>query len=453
LAKKATGHRKSAPPDSNAETMTKLPRKTLQDKHLIEGLIRSQGPISRVEIFKQTKMRRSTISLLTRQLISEGKLVEVGFSNNPLGRKQILLKHNPKFGFVVGIEFDDKSLTAGVMDLETAILHSFTESTNLAHGQEGLLKQLQQAAHRVVKESGFPWAKVLGVGIADPGLVDTRVGVTASCSTIDFWNQVPVRKYLEEALQVPTLVESKTRTKTIAERMLGGGAKQPNMIYLDYGTGIGAGVIVDGKLLYGQNCGAGEVGHTHIQRSGPTCKCGSTGCLEVLAGADAIEHRVRQAIEDGVTSPALANEEPESITVWKVFESAATGDKLCWNTMAEVAEDLGIAMANLVNLFNPSLIVLDQRLSIAGDEFLGMVTHVIKRQALTSSAHSVSVRYAQLGSDAGIRGVGLRVLDHYFEQRPMQHTEEPAEKEKTRQQGQSYHAGDWQHKGTGHLAR
>lgn len=432
MAKKATGHRQSAPPVSDAETMTKLPRKTLQDKHLIEVLVRNQGPISRVEIFQQTKMRRSTISLLTRQLLSEGKLVEVGLSNNPLGRKQILLKHNPKFGFVVGVEFDNKCLTAGLMDLETEILHSFTEPTNVAQGQEGLLKQLQHAVHRVVKESGLPSAKVFGVGIADPGLVDTRVGITSSCSTIDFWNHVPVQKYLEETLQVPTLVESKTRTKTIAERMLGRGGKQPNMIYLDYGTGIGAGVIVDGKLLYGQNCGVGEVGHTHIQKSGPTCKCGSTGCLEALAGADAVEHRVRQAIEDGVASPALANEKPSSITVWKVFESAASGDKLCWNTMAEVAEDLGIAAANLVNLFNPSLIVLDQRLSIAGDEFLNMLTHVIKRQALANSANSVSVRYAQLGSDAGIRGVGLRVLDQYFEQRPILHLPEPVREETTR---------------------
>lgn len=399
--------------------MATLPRKTLQDKHLIEVLVRGQGPISRVEIFHQTKMRRSTISILTRQLLSEGKLVEVGLSNNPLGRKQILLKHNPKFGFVVGIEFDDESLTAGVMDLETAILHSFTEPTNLADGREGLLEQLEQAARRVIRESELPWARLLGVGIADPGLVDTRAGVTASCSTIDFWNQVPVREYLENALQVPTLVESKTRTKTIAERMLGGGEKQPNMIYLDYGTGIGAGVIVDGHLLYGKNCGVGEVGHTHIQKSGPTCKCGSSGCLEALAGADAVEHRVRQALADGVVSAALSGDGPAGITVWKVFEAAAAGDKLCWNIMAEVAEDLGIATANLVNLFNPSLIVLDQRLSIAGDEFLGMITHVIKRQALAGSANTVSVRYAQLGREAGLRGVGLRVIDEYFGQRPI----------------------------------
>ena len=396
----------------------------MQDKRLIEVLIRNQGPISRVEIFKQTKMRRSTISMLTRQLIAEGKVVEVGLSNNPLGRKQILLKQNSKFGFVVGVEFDDESLTAGVMDLETEILHSFTEPTNLAHGQKGLLKQLQQAVRRVIKESKLPSDKLLGVGIADPGLVDTRAGVTATCSTIDFWSQVPVRKYLEDALETPTLVESKTRTKTLAERMLGGGEKQPNMIYLDYGTGIGAGVIVDGQLLYGQNCGVGEVGHTHIQKSGPTCKCGSTGCLEALAGADAVESRVRQALEDGVVSDVLAGKDLESITVWKVFETAAAGDKLCWNVMSEVAEDLGIAAANLVNLFNPSLIVLDQRLSIAGDEFLSMITHVIKRQALAGSANAVSVRYAQLGSESGLRGVGLRVVDDYFGARPRNHLAE-----------------------------
>jgi N-acetylglucosamine repressor len=405
----------------------------LQDKHLIEVLVRNQGPISRVEIFNQTKIRRSTISLLTRHLLSEGKLIEVGFSNNPLGRKQILLKHNPKFGFVVGIEFDDESLTAGAMDLDTTMIHSFTEPTNLAGGRDGLLKQLQQAVYRVTEESKLPWAKLLGIGIADPGLVDTRAGVTASCSTIDFWSQVPVRKYLEDAFQVLTLVESKTRTKTIAERMLGGGEKQSNMIYLDYGTGIGAGVIVDGQLLYGQNCGVGEVGHTHIQESGPTCKCGSTGCLEALAGADAVEDRVRQALEDGVASHVLTGEGSAGITVWEIFKAAAAGDKLCWNIMSEVAEDLGIAAANLVNLFNPSLIVLDQRLSVAGDEFLSMISHVIKRQALAGSANAVSVRYAQLGGEAGLRGVALRVVDEYFVARPTQPNPEARRQQAVRQ--------------------
>jgi predicted NBD/HSP70 family sugar kinase len=398
--------------------MATIPRKSLQDKHRIEALIRNHGPISRVGIHQLTQLRRSTISLLTRQLLSEGKLVEVGPSDNPLGRKQILLQLNPKFRFIVCIEFDDEQVTAGILDLEPSLIHAISEPTVLNRGEEGLLRQLQQMVRRVADRAQLQWSQIMGIGIADPGLVDTRQGVTTTCSTIDFWNDVPLRRYFEDEFKIPTLIESKTRTKTIAERMLGSGQKQPNMIYLDYGTGIGAGVIVDGRLLYGQNCGVGEVGHTNIMKSGPTCKCGSNGCLEALAGANAVENRVRKALADGVSSQALNGHDPSRITVWQVFEAAAAGDKLCWNIVAEVAEDIGIAVANLVNLFNPSVIVLDHRLRSAGDDFLGLISRIVKSKALASSTSTLSLRFATLDREAGLLGMGLQVLENHFSQSP-----------------------------------
>jgi predicted NBD/HSP70 family sugar kinase len=391
-------------------------KKSQRDKHLIEALVYQQGPISRVGIHALTNLRRSTISLLTRQLLTEGKLIEAGPSDNPLGRKQILLQLNRKFGFLVGVEFDDEQVTAGVMDLQPSVTRVISEPTDLSHGKEGLLRQLQSAVRRVVAASRLPWSKLLGIGIADPGLVDTRRGVTASSSTIDFWNDVPLTATLEKEFKVPVLVESKTRAKAIAEQMLGVGQREPNMIYLDYGTGIGAGVIVDGKLLYGHNCGVGEVGHTNMVRSGPTCKCGSNGCLEAVAGAGAVENRTRKALSEGVSSRllAMAQEDPSRITVWLVLEAARAGDKMCWNIVAEIAEEIGVAMANLVNLFNPAMIVFDQRLSGTGDEFLNLISRVVKSNALAGSASGLSLRFATLGREAGLLGVGLQILERQF---------------------------------------
>jgi predicted NBD/HSP70 family sugar kinase len=387
------------------------------DKQWIEGLIRTHGPISRVGIYQLTQLRRSTISQLTRQLLAEGKLIEVGRSDNPLGRKQILLKLNPKFGFIGAVQFDDQQVAAAVLDLEPSVVCAVAEPTDLAHGQEGLLRQLKSLLRRAVKKSGCAWSNCIGIGIADPGLVDTRNGVIASSSTIEFWNNVPVReRFRADFVDLPVLVESKTRTTAVAERMLGAGEKQPNMIYFDYGTGIGAGVIVDGHLLYGQNCGAGEVGHMNVLKDGPRCKCGSTGCLEALAGASAVENRVRKAIEEGVTSHALAGIDPLTITAWQVFTAAAENDKLCWNIVAEVADDIGMAVANLVNLFNPSVVVMDHRLRVAGEEFLSLVARTIKSYALASSTESLQLRFAYLGSEAGLLGLGLRMLDHHFAQ-------------------------------------
>lgn len=396
--------------------MTILKKKSQRDKHLIEALVYQQGPVSRVSIHALTNLRRSTISLLTRQLLTEGKLIEAGPSDNPLGRKQILLDLNRKFGFLVGVEFDDERVTAGVMDLQPSVTRVITESTDLSHGKEGLLRQLQSAVRRVVAASRLPWTKLLGIGIADPGLVDTRRGVTTSSSTIDFWNDVPLTATFEKEFKVPVLVESKTRAKAVAEQRLGVGQREPNMIYLDYGTGIGAGVIVDGKLLYGHNCGVGEVGHTNMVRSGPTCKCGSNGCLEAVAGASAVENRTRKALSEGVSSRllAMAQEDPSRITVWLVLEAARAGDKMCWNIVAEIAEEIGVAMANLVNLFNPSMIVFDQRLSVTGEEFLNLISRVVKSNALAGSASGLSLRFATLGREAGLLGVGLQILERQF---------------------------------------
>lgn len=407
---------------SHLAIMKNAPRKSIQDKHDIEVLVRERGPISRVGIYEQTKLRRSTISQLTRELLTEGHLIEVGRSDNPIGRKQVLLQINPNHGFLVGIEFDDKQMTAGLMDLQPTVVSSFTQATDLDHGQQGLINQILAAIRRTIQSSGRPMAELIGIGIADPGLVNTRAGITASCSTIDFWNDVPLQAVIEREFKVPTLVESKTRAKTIAERMLGGGEKQPNMIYVEYGTGIGSGVVVDGHLLYGQDCGAGEIGHTNIVRGGPTCKCGSNGCLEAVAGAKAIEERARKALSEGVSSQVLAmvQGDPARITSWLVFEAAAAGDKLCSNILSEISEDLAIALGNLVNLFNPSVIVLDRRLQLMGDEFLTLLARNIRSHALSASAHSLLVRFAHLDRDTSLLGVGLEVLEKHFAHAPAQ---------------------------------
>ncbi len=393
-----------------------IQKKSLRDKRRIEALVYQQGAISRVGIHSITGLRRSTISLLTRQLLTEGKLVEAGPSDNPLGRKQVLLKLNRKFGFLVAVEFDDEQVTAGVLDLEPSVIRVLSEPADLSHGKEGLLRQLESAARRVVAASRLPWSKLLGIGIADPGLVDTRRGITTSCSTIDFWNDVPLTATFEKEFKVPVLVESKTRARAVAEQRLGVGEREPNMIYLDYGAGIGAGVIVDGKLLYGHNCGVGEVGHTNMVRSGPTCKCGSNGCLEAIAGAGAVENRTRKALSEGVASQllAMAQQDPSRITVWQVFEAARAGDKMCWNIVAEIAEEIGVAMANLVNLFNPAMIVVDQRVGSTGDEFLNLIARVIKSNALAASATGLTLRFAKLGRDAGLLGMGLQILEKTF---------------------------------------
>ena len=396
--------------------MKHVAKKSEHDKHVVEAVVRQFGPVSRVGIYTLTNFRRNTISSIVRELLLEGRLVEDGRSNNPLGRKQILLRSNEEYGFIVGVEFDDEAVVAGVMDLRPQVKHTVKEPTDL-EGREELIKQLKSCVRRAISQANLVGQSAVGIGIADPGLVDSRNGVTITSSTIEFWNQVPLQRIFEEEFHVPVVVESKTRARTIAERMLGAGQKQDNLIYLDYGTGIGAGIVVDGRVLYGKDCGVGEVGHTHIVEGGPACKCGSIGCLEAVAGAAAIEGRIRKALSEGAGSKAieLADGDPGKITVWNVLAAANAGDKMCGNLVLDIGRLLGTGIANLVNLFNPAVIVLDKRLELAGDSLLDQITRTVKGQALTSSSHRLAIRIGQLGAEAGLLGIGLAVLERHFE--------------------------------------
>jgi predicted NBD/HSP70 family sugar kinase len=397
--------------------MKHVGKKKEHDKLTIEAVIRRFGPVSRVQIHELTEFRKTTISDLVRELLEEGRVIEAGLSNNPMGRKQVLLTLNSEYGSAVALEFDENTVVAGVLDIQLRIREIIKEPTNLAGGVEGLLKQLQTCVRRLIRGTNIRKESVLGIGIADPGLVDSRRGVTATSSTIEFWREVPLKETFEREFKSPTVVESKTRAKTVAERMLGAGDKCENMIYVDYGVGIGAGIIIDGRLLYGQDCAVGEFGHTHAVEGGPACKCGSIGCLEAVVAANALVARIRKALREGANSQvlSLAGLDEKNLTAWMVLQAASAGDKICGNIVAELGNYLGRGLANLVNLFNPAIVVLDKRLETAGDGLLDQITQVIKRQALSNSVERLSIRFAKVASEPGLLGMGLLVFDKHFE--------------------------------------
>jgi predicted NBD/HSP70 family sugar kinase len=181
--------------------------------------------------------------------------------------------------------------------------------------------------------------------------------------------------------------------------------------------GIGAGIIVDGRLLYGQDCAAGEFGHIRALENGPACKCGSIGCLEAVVGTAAIVARLRKALEEGAYSQvlALAGFEARNVTAWMVLEAAKAGDKICRNLVSELAGHLGLGISNLINLFNPGTVVLDKRLECGGGELLDQIMEVIKRQALSNSVEKLSLRFGRLGGEPGLLGIGLLLLERHFE--------------------------------------
>jgi predicted NBD/HSP70 family sugar kinase len=391
------------------------------DKHVVEAVVRRFGPISRAKIHELTQLRASATSQIVRQLLREGRLVEDGVEEGRLGRKGVLLRLHEQFRHVVGVEFDDEFVAAGVTDLHPQIKHLVTEPTHLSDGADGLVRQLVEITRRALGEAGLGAESLVGIGIADPGLVDRKRGMTMTSSTIGFWREMPLKAIFEREFGVPALIETRARAKTVAEQENGAADRGDSMIYIEYGAGIGAGFCVDGRLLYGRDSGAGEFGHTLILENGPACNCGSFGCLEAIAGLRAVEARVRRAIEEGGQTEVMemAGGDPAKLTGWMVFEAASRGDKISSHVVAEVARYLALGIANLVNLLNPSVIVLDAKLRLGGQELLDQITTIVKRQALRQSTERVTVRYARLGDEAAVLGVAQMVLEGHYEISPL----------------------------------
>jgi len=398
--------------------MKHVTTKNERDRLMIEALIFRYGQLSRAEIHELTHVQRSEISRMVRELLSEGSLLPAGRADNPMGRKQVLLRLNEEFRFVLAVGFDDENALAAILDLHLLMRSNVREPALLDQGQEGLTRQLLALAHQAIVKAGVDPKSLVGIGVAGSGLVNSRDGVMVMSSTMEFCRDFRLREIFEKEFGIPTAVENITRAKTVAERGLGTGDLAQDMIYVEYGrTGIGAGIVINGKLFYGAGHAAGEFGHTHIIEDGPACKCGSFGCLEAIAGAAALQSRVRKAVAEGGTSSALALAEgdPNKMTGRIVLQAAGQGDKICAAIVEQAGNYLGVALANLVNLFNPAVVVIDQRLSLAGPGLLDQLKRIIKRKALHHSDSGLTVRFGTLGSEASLLGAGRVAMENHFE--------------------------------------
>lgn len=388
------------------------------DKVLITSLIRSHKELSRIEIHRMTKLRPASISKLTKELLEEGRIVEAGRSDNPVGRKQVLLRANPDFGSIVSVDFDAEHVRAAVLDLTPRVRGPvIRETTTTRGGAQGLVLQLLNCAQEAIRASGVPKSRVLGVSVGDPGLVNSAEGVSIFASTIDSWSNIHLRHEFEVRFGKRTLIANNTRSKTVAERVLGAGEGAADMIFVEYGRGIGAGIITGGRILEGARFAAGEFGHTHVMAGGPPCRCGSFGCLEAIASVGALEASARQALVQGGFSQALslAGNDLGSLTGWHVLKAAHDGDKMAVALVEEIGSSLGLGLANLVNLFNPALVVLDRRLALAGDQLLEQIQRVVQRQALRHVTENLEFRFARLGDEAALLGPALMLLEEIFD--------------------------------------
>ena len=391
--------------------------KTAQYEARLLATVRRQGAVSRKQLGQMTRIRMPVITARVRDLVKRGILVESGSRPTGRGRRQILLSLNGRHGFVVGIEFDPERILAVVVDVCGRLVARSGAAMPAAKTPETILRALKGAVAAAIRKSGYPPGALQGIGVADPGVVDCRSGVTVFCSMMPEWQGVPVRDQLGARFGVPVWLDASTRAKTLCETLHGAGQGAQDLLYIDIGCGIGCGVLVDGRLYRGHMGLAGELGHTRVMEHGPVCNCGSTGCLETVSSYPAILRQVRKALCDGAQSiiPQLAGQADAALDMLHVLEAARQGDKLAMGILERAWHYLGTAIANAANLFNPEAIVLGLNRAAAGDVLVAPIQRIVDRHAVRLSGKALAIRAAGIGEEAGAWGAALLMLNTLYD--------------------------------------
>jgi glucokinase-like ROK family protein len=363
--------------------------------------LRDVGVASRADIARATGLSRTTVSSLVADLKDEGLIVEraggrtAGAAAGQSGRPPVLIGLSRAAGVVVGIDFGKRHLAVAVSDLSHEVLAEYRREMPEDYAAEDGMDTASELVEAALDDAGAPRDGVLGVGLGLPGPIHRLTGTIGSPAILPGWVGIRVADEMTARLDLPVHVDNDANLGALSEFLWGAGRTATSLAYLKVATGIGAGLIVDGRLFHGAGGTAGEIGHTTIDENGPICRCGRRGCLETFAAGPALIELLR---------PSLGAD----LTVEAVLERAYEGDPGCQRAIADAGRHIGQALGNLCNLFNPERIVVGGSLGAAGDLLLDPVREAVERAAIPSAADDVEIVLGVLGQRAELLGaVGL----------------------------------------------
>lgn len=310
----------------------------------------------------------------------------------------------------VGVDLGGTKVLAGVFDQRLKLLGSAKLSTRAERGVEIVLERIGRCVGEALEAAGKKRSDVAGVGVGAPGAVDVARGVVLFAPNLPGWRNIPLGRRLSKALGLPVVVGNDANVCTLGVHEVELGGRPRQLVGVFVGTGIGGGLILEGRLYEGACHTAGEVGHMIIEVNGPKCGCGNRGCWEALASRTAIFRRIREAVQSGektVLTQWLGSElqDLRSNDLRKALER---GDKLVHRILMQSADYLGIGLANLINLLNPEVIVLGGGLMQAvGDQLLPRIQRTARQLAMPGTARRLRITASKLGDEAGITGAAV----------------------------------------------
>ncbi|MEU9759791.1 ROK family transcriptional regulator [Streptomyces sp. NPDC047985] len=357
--------------------------------------VRMAGSLTQAEIARTTGLSAATVSNIVREL-KEGGTVEVT-PTSAGGRRARSVALSGDAGVVVGVDFGHTHLRVAVGSLAHQVIAEEAEPLDVDASSEEGFGRAQRLVERLIGATGVSPDKVIGVGLGVPGPIDIESGALGSTSILPGWKGINPREELAGRLGVPVHVDNDANLGALGELVWGSGRGVKDLAYIKVADGVGAGLVIDGRIYRGPGGTAGEIGHITLDESGPVCRCGNRGCLETFTAARYV-------------LPLLRPGHGPDLTMEGMVGLAREGDPGCRRVVADVGRHIGSGVANLCNLLNPSRVVLGGPLAEAGELVLAPIRDSVSRYAIPSAARQLSVLPGALGARAGVLGALALVL-------------------------------------------
>ncbi len=393
-----------------------VPAEVLDSLVIVLDEIRLGRARSRADLVETTGLSRAVVAQRVGELIDRGLVVEGDRGPSTGGRPPRQLSFRSDAGHVLVADLGATSIDVAATTLDGHILGHTGEPADIAAGPEVALARVAELFDGLRASRRALPGRLWGIGVGVPGPVEFRTGRPIAPSIMPGWDHYPIRERLGSRYGVPVWVDNDVNVIALGEWRSGVAAGHDNVVVVKIGTGIGAGIISDGRLHRGAQGSAGDVGHIHVSDDRDiVCRCGNTGCLEAHAGGEAIARDAERAAREGRSDRLAAVLDARGVVTAEDVSRAATfGDPVAMDLLQAAGRRVGLMLASVVNFFNPSLVVIGGGVAQSGDALLASIREVVYGRALPLATRDLLVQRSSLGSLGGVIGASAMVVDQLF---------------------------------------
>ncbi|NOR88502.1 MAG: ROK family protein [Bacteroidales bacterium] len=389
-------------------------KKIFQKNAIIEYLYQL-GPTSNPEIARYTKMSSPTITKLIQELIELGIVIDVGIGDSIGGRRPNLFGINPNARYIVGIDIDCRMVKLGIFNLANeAVSEIITYFGNVKDKNE-MFSELFNRLDGLIEESDLDKKAFLGIGVSIPGLINSKTGQTYMDLRIE---GKKLEDHFRDRYELPVIIDSDSRVMAIGEQAFGYAKNKKDVLCLNICDGIGLGMILNGIVYRGKSGLAGEFGHINVVRDGNLCTCGKYGCLETVASGTALIEQAQQGIKKGQESliSELVNNDLENIHVSDIIKAVNQGDIFAIEIINKLGHFLGEALASLVHIFNPEMIIIGGKVALAEDYLINPIQNTLNKYTISHIKKDTEVVTSRLEEKVKLLGSVAMVMNQVFDE-------------------------------------